>query len=302
MKKSTFVLSATLCIGLVQMGLSPQAYAQPAPLSYSQVRALAHKNLEGEKYEEAEKAALQMLALAGEPDETDAARMVLGQSFYLRKMYDPARAQWAQVLAKNPTGVAATVTHLLLGRSYSAQGEFAKAVPHYEAALPGIDELEKENLAENPKKKEGPETLGASTILSLTLANAYYHTGQYDLAQQQLSRVMKLGPDVPFLYRAALLRSSEIDFMEFHFKKSVEGFTQVLAKSEDGPLLKKYAQRQIDWANAMIQTDWEGKKNAPNIKLKINLTGSPVDQKMNDAIQTLIDAIVDGAIVAALED
>jgi tetratricopeptide (TPR) repeat protein len=299
MKKSTFVLSASLCMGLAQMGFTPIAHAQPAPLSYSQARTLAKQDLEAKNYEAAEKEALQMVALAGSPDETGVARMVLGQSFYLRKMYEPARAQWNHLLTLNPNGNGATVGHLLLARTYSAEGIFEKSIPHYVAAISAFDEPDEKDVADKPNEKDDSNESGMGTILSLGLANAYYQTEQFDLAQKPLNRVIKSAQDNSFLQLIALTRLSEIDFMEFRLKKAVEGFTQVLAIKIDAPALKRYAQAQIVWSNLLVQTNWEGKRD---LNLKIDIRNGPGGQTLNEGIQVLNDTLIDAAFVAALEE
>ncbi|RYG68650.1 hypothetical protein EON80_11210 [bacterium] len=294
MKKSTLVLAASLLTGITHV-----AHAQPAPLNYSQVRLLAKQDLEAEKYEAAEKDALQMIALADSPDEAEWARMILGQSFYLRKMYEPARAEWNKLLTANPAGTEATVTHLLLARSYSADGNFAKAIPHYEAGIAGFDKDAEEDEADKPQKKVEPETLGTSTILSLGLANAYYHTEQYELAQKQLEKVTKLTEGVPILHMIALTRTSEIDFSELRLKQAVAGFDKIVTLKEDAPSLKQYAKLQSERASSWLRNNGEG---THGIQMRVNLENSAQDKKMNSAIQALIDTLVDGAIVGALEE
>jgi tetratricopeptide (TPR) repeat protein len=294
MKKSTFVLSATLCMGLAQTGTTPLALAQPAPLRFSQVRVAVKQDIEGKKYEDAEKDALQMVALAESPDETNEALTVLGQTYYLRKMYEPARVQWNKLLALNPDGN--YLYHLFLARSFSAEGNFVKSIPHYEVALLELDKENAKDQAEKPEK-DASETLGLGTLLSLGLANAYYHTEQYDLAQEQLKRVVKSSQGLDFLNLIALTRSSEINYAELSLEKAIEGFKKVLASEEDAPALKKYAQLQIDRASTWLRNNGDGKHG---VNMKMNLENSTEDVKMNLVIQTLIDALVDGSIVGAL--
>ncbi|RYF51317.1 MAG: tetratricopeptide repeat protein [Cytophagaceae bacterium] len=312
MNKSLRILPALLCVTLAPMGLTQVVHAQPAQLSYSQLLTQTKQDFDGKNYEVAAKDAQKLLDAAQTPDETSQALLTLGETFYLRKMYEPARAQWNKLLdlpedPEDRQHTSQTLVHLNLARSYTAQGNFAKAIPHYKAGLALFDQEDEKTPGDKAPdvkgqepKSENPKAL--AMVFSLALANAYYHTQQYDLAQQQLGQIIASTPqNVPAILLLALTRSSEIDFVQFQLKKSVTGFQQVLdlAVKEDAPLTQKYAQDQVQWGKLLIQTNWEG-GGAGN--LKMDLRNNANDLRMNSAIQGLNDAVLDALLLETLSD
>lgn len=286
MKKSIIVFSAILCAAIAQVGVIHMSTAQPAQSSYSQALILSKHDLESRNYEDAEKDARKLLSLANSSEQTSSALTILGETFYRRRMYEEARSQWSKVLSSSTDygDGFQVVAHLGLARSYTSQGSFDKAIPHYKDVLGRLGQ-------------DGNN--GQSVIFSLALANAYYKTRQLDLAQQQFQQVIESNQDNPAYLMVALTRSGQINLAKRKFKKSLAGFNQVLAIKEVTPGFKEYAQRQIRGLNNLIPLQLEEGEINSGIGFQVKAERD-FDGKIDDFVQILNDTIVDKAVIKAL--
>jgi tetratricopeptide (TPR) repeat protein len=310
MKKSTLVLSALLSMGVASSGLTHASYAQPAPLDFSQALIQIQADFKSKNYEVAEKNARQLLALANAPDETSQAHLILGEVFYLRKMFEPARAEWNKLLT--PMGDADSdanlvVTHLNLARTYTAENNYEKAIPHLKAGIAALQEDDAPDEKNKDKEKAGEikEVDQKKTVLfSLALANALFHTGQFDLAQEQWAKLIDFSQDLPTLHLIVLTRSSQIDIVQRHYKKALAGYEQVLASKEEAPLIKAFAKNQIKGLNTFfLPNHFEAGEVNESVKIEIEPEDKLTDPlKINAFIQNLNDTLLDSAIIESLRE
>lgn len=297
MKKSTIVLSAILCavicvgiaqVGIAQMPTSRMGAVQPSQSGYSQTLILTKQSLKDKNYEVAAKDAQKLLASANSPEQTGRSLIILGETFYRRKMYEQARVQWNKVLIFTKDGGDDTlraIAHLGLARSYSAEGSFDKAILEYKVVMNSF----------NPEDENRE-----SAIFCLALANAYYNTKQYDLAHQQLKQVIESTEDNPTFLAVALTRAGQVDLTQRRIKKSLADFNQVLAIQEVTPGVKEFAQRQADGVSKLIPLQLE--EGGLNSKAPFGIKSDKAfDDKIDAFTQIFMDDfVVNDIIIKAL--
>ena len=221
MKKSTFVFAAILCAGLAQI-----SHAQPT--TYETALAAGKSDFKIEKYEAATKDAAESLAVAASPEETGDALMLLGETFYRRKMYGEAQTQWAKMLELRGTDdddALHTFAHLGYARSYDAQGQWDKAIPEHQLVRSQFEAHIKTDGDANTNAVEAKQLLAP---FDFALANAYSHTKQYDLAQQQLKQIIQYSDGDSGYRLLALIKRGQIDTVQRDFKGALDSFNQVL--------------------------------------------------------------------------
>lgn len=223
MKKSAFVLCAILCVGIAN-----SSHAQPTqPATHEAALVVSKRDFKAENYEAATTDAKELLAVAASLQEVGEARMLLGETYYRRKMFDEAGAQWAKILELRDTGddeSLQTFAHLGYARSYAAQGQFDKAIPEYKSV---IESFEAQAKADGDDKN--PDTKTTLAPFTLALADAYYHTKQYDLAQQQLSQIIQFSEGDSVFRLLALIKAGEIDLLERKFGDAADKWKRALA-------------------------------------------------------------------------
>jgi predicted negative regulator of RcsB-dependent stress response len=287
MKKPSVVLATILWIGLIQVGISQPGGAQPTQASYSQTLAQSKESLRTKHYEVAEREAQALLAAADSTEETGTGLIILGETFYRRKMYDQAHMQWNKVLSLAGTEDSdlRIFAHLNLARAYTAQSYFDKAAPEYKAV---VDSLTTEDKTRKDKARKDEST---NAIFKLALANAYYHTQQFDLAQKQLSSVVESSRDNSAFLSVALARAGQVDLVQRKYKDSLAKFQQILDIKEVTPGIQTYAQGQILPLKGFIASHLGAGEINSEIKVKITAP-KEFDNKIDVFLQTFIDDFV----------
>ena len=299
MKKSTLVLCAILCAGLAPNS----SHAQPAqPTTYAATLSAGQRDFKAEDYEAATKDAESLLTLATSPQQTGDALTLLGETYHRRKMYGEAQTQWAKMLELPETGEnegVHLIAHLGSARSYSAQGQWDKAVPEYQSVISQTEAHLKTDGDANPT--ESKQTLAP---FYFALANAYSHNKQYDLAQQQLKQVIQYSEgDSPFRL-LALTQAGEIDVLERKFGDAADNWKRALEMSPAPtdpakagsiraliPLLESLDKQQL------------GAGQANDGKLKINVEPpKEIDEATNAIITGTLDIFFDGFISDSSEE
>ena len=299
MKKSTLVLCAILCAGFAPNS----SHAQPTqPTTYAATLSAGQRDFKAEDYEAATKNAAESLALATSPAETGEALTLLGETYHRRKMYGEAQTQWAKLLELQDTGEnegVHLIAHLGSARSYSAQGQWDKAVPEYQAVI-----SQTEIHLKTTGDANATETKQTLAPLYFALANACYHAKQYDLAQQQLKQLIQYSEgDSPFRL-LALIQAGEIDVLERKFGDAAGNWKQALEMSptptgsakEGGikeliPLLESLDKQQV------------GAGQANDGKPKINVEPpKEIDETMSAVVKGTLDSVFDGFISDSSEE
>ena len=293
MKKSTFVLCAILCAGLVQ-----SSRAQPAtPTTYETALAAGKNEFKTAKYELATKSAAESLAVAASPDETGEALRLLGESYYRRKMYIEAEAQWAKILAlpDGEDGSAHFFAHLGYARSYSAQRQWDKAIPEYQIVIKSF----KGQMAD----KSAAETQQTLAPFSFALANAHAGAKQYDLAQGQLKSIIEYSEGDSGLLLLALVKRGEVAINQRDFKGALDSFNQALGmtgKSEfsDEGEMKKL----IPMLESLVKAEvGAGQVNDGKLKI-IVVPPAKIAKVLNEVAQSLLDAVMTGFLTEPDEE
>ena len=299
MKKSSFLLCAILCAGLAPNSSHAQT---TSPTTYEAALAAGKSDFKAENYEATTKDAAESLALATSPAETGDALTLLGETYYRRKMYGEAQMQWAKMLALPETGEnegGHLIAYLGSARSYSAQGQWDKAVPEYQAVISQTEAHLKTDGDANAT--ESKQTLAP---LYLALADAYYHTKQYDLAQQQLKQLIQYSEgDSPFRL-LALTQAGEIDVLERKFGDAADKWKRALEMSPAPtdpakagsiraliPLLESLDKQQVG----------AGQANDGKLKIRVE-PPKEIDEATNAIITGTLDIFFDGFISDSPEE
>ena len=250
MKKTTLVLAAMLCAGVAQMTAPQMSEAQPAPKSFSQIFALGKQDLDSKDFEAAERDARDSLVLARSAQEKGQSLSLLAEALYHREAYAQAKEQWNAVLdlrGTNDDENTHAFAHLGLAITYSAQGSYNQAIPHYKAA---IDYFEQKNVKQ------------LTALFSLSLADAYYHTHKNDLAQEQLNRVVAYSQNIPILLAVAHTRLGQINFEQQQFDQARANYEQVLRQVDavnfGNSKPEVFAERQIAVLNVIKKMIGDG--------------------------------------------
>ena len=250
MKRTIITLSAILCVGVAQVGITHTSKAQTTPLGFDQVLALGRQGLGSKNFEAAERDARDSLVLARSPQEKGQSLSLLAEALYHREAYAQAREQWNAVLdlrGTNDDENTHAFAHLGLARTYSAQGSYNQAIPHYKAA---IDYFEQKNVKQ------------LTALFSLSLADAYYHTHKNDLAREQLNRVVAYSQNIPILLVVAHTRFGQINFEQQQFDQARANYEQVLRQVDavnfGNSKPKVFAERQIAVLNVIKKMIGDG--------------------------------------------
>ena len=283
MKKSSLILCAILCAGLAQISRAQTA----KPTTYQTALTAGKTDFKAKNYELATKNAAESLAVAASPDETGVALRLLGESYYRRQMYGEAQAQWAKILAlpDDEDRSAHFFAHLGYARSYSAQGQWDKAIPEFQSVI----ESTKTHLAD----ESAAETQQTLAPFSFALANAYAGAKQYDLAQGQLKAIIEYSEGDSGLLLLALVKRGEVAIHQRDFKGALDSFNQALEMtgksefSEEGEL-KKLISTLESLAKAEV-----GAGQVNDGKSKVVVVPSPkIAAVLNEVSQSLLDEVM----------
>lgn len=283
MKKTSIILGVMLCVGITQVSISHMSQAQPAPRSFNQILATTQQELTNGDYQTVEDDARGLMILARSPQEKGQALSLLGEAFYRRQAYDEAREQWNSALELSGTGdieKTQALAHLGLARSYSAQGSYDKAIPHFKVAVDYFDQ-----------KKMKPFV----ATFSLALADAYYQTHQNGLASNQTERAITAGQGLPDLLLVAHIRHGQLSLELNRFAEGRTDFEQVLKLGETTDVgtdyLKFYAQNALgglDSIKHLLTDDGKLKKGLRSVTYR----PTEFDQNISQVIAGATDEAV----------
>ena len=301
MNKFPFALAALLCAGLVPT-LAPRAVeAQTAqtvqaPSGYKQVLDAGKRNYQKEDYAAAAINAREMLRLAASTDEKADALTLFSESLYRGKNYAGAIEGWNLLLAftrddKEESNGA--LAEFGLGRTYSAQGDFAGAIPHLKAFANAIDHAAK--ISGNAEEAKALDA--AKSLFALPLADAYYRTHQNELAKQQFESALPAGLVLPLILVPILPRTGQIDIEQGNYKRAQAEFQRTLsvfdvyrigAQSDTEATTKPYIERRIAALKSIaVSPQTQGKRSA---SATANLQRDPkFDDKISLAIRLIAD-------------
>lgn len=316
--KTPLFFVALLCVGICELGTVQASFAQPTAPNYKQILVQSKQDLKDKDYAAVEEEAQEMLVSAITPEEKVTALVILGESFYRRKLYDQARAEWSKILTlktdEDDGDDFQTFAHIALAKSYSAEGHFDKAIPEYKAGMDGFkDEEEDETDKKDADTHEGMSSLVG--VFSLALANAYYNTKQLDLAREQLREVVKpsqdksLGALTDLTRMLALTRSGQMSMEQRRFKKSLDEFNQVLVivdkfnqaspTQKVASTLKEFVQQQTEGINKLIPLQLEEGEVNSTLAFRVKRL-EEFDIKIDAAIQGIIDDFIFEGIIETL--
>lgn len=225
MKKSTLVLSTLLCLGI-----APLCIAQPAAPTPNQLLNIGKSNIHNKDYVKAEANARKSLSLASSPKDKGDALMLLGETFYERKMYDQARVYWSRAAAlTSPEGEIELRGHVALASSYLVQGQALKAIAEYKTGLTIAD-----------AQPDVPKHI--RDVVSFLLGNAYYRNQQFELARRQFEALVNDAEADSDLKMIALSRLSSTNIFLKDIKGAITNLRQLSDLEGATATDKEYAQ------------------------------------------------------------
>lgn len=259
-------------------GMSRVSPTQTNEQAYKRTVSKSKQSIQAGKYSEAEVYAQESLKLAKSSQEKVSALNILGETFYRRKSYDLAISQWGKSISHRD--VASTLAHLGLARSYKAKRNFAKAIPEYKYALSGFAQK---------------DASYARMVISLAIANSYFESKDFNLAEKYYGQVLKSSQNQPALYSFSSMKLGEIDINRNRFGNALSRLKQVLDKGGLTPEVVDHIQRKIRVLDVVVSVKSEKSEINDGVKIKVR-----PDDKLNSFIDTVVDNIIDKVIVEAL--
>ncbi len=278
MNKFILVLPAVLCSGMLRMGV-----AQPVQMTYDQALLQSKQNIQAQNYLAAEKNAQKSLALATLPVQKSYSLLLLGESFYKRKLFPQALTQWNQAAAleNKKVGIFQIVTSFASARVHAIQGDAGKTIAECSAAFDGLNAIP--GLGE--ERKEAARTLSAFLV-----ADAYLNSPQLDVAKDQFTQILEESKGSPVPSSIALFKLGQIELLRSNYQNSLTLFEQVVKMEGVSESVKKEAQGQIDTLKIVLP--FEAKVKDPQ---------SGYEVKIQNFDQNMIEDLVGNFILDAVE-
>ncbi len=234
----------------------------------------AKRSIREVSYGAAEQQSRQSLATAKTAQERGNALMVLGQTFYSRRQYDLARAQWNRAAVLKAPELA-TRAHASIARSYVAQENLDAAIAQYKIALSSVaadSVLSAEDRGDN------------KILVALPLAAIYFKRGQLETARQQFRQIAQSAPNEPQVSALGLLLVGAIEILQKNPQAASTSFDQAAKQ------LASRAKSEADFQSTLQKLNAALASVADKNKLS-NLSGPEIGNKL---LEVLVSSFGDG--------